>query len=128
MGGLQPPPCPTPSAAPGHALHFEGIPVPRCIVAQLLKELDPEGCQLRRAKRLRRRSYHNQGPNHVDGYNKLRPYGLPIHGCIDGWRRKILWLQVARTNNSPHVPATLFLGCVRNFGGCLVKLRTDWYR
>lgn len=111
-----------------HALRLEGIQVPRRIVAQLLKELDPEGCQLRRARRLRRRSYHSPGPNHVwhvDGYDKLKPYGLPIHGCIDGWSRKIMWLQVSRTNNSPHVPATLFLDCVRNFGGCPIKLRTD---
>lgn len=29
-----------------------------------------------------------QGPNyiwHIDGYDKLSPYGLPIHGCVDGW-------------------------------------------
>ena len=28
-----------------------------------------------------------QGPNflwHCDGYDKLKPYGLCIHGCIDG--------------------------------------------
>ena len=28
-----------------------------------------------------------QGPNftwHVDGYDKLTPYGITIHGCIDG--------------------------------------------
>lgn len=28
-----------------------------------------------------------QGPNHmwhIDGYDKLSPYGLTIHGCIDG--------------------------------------------
>lgn len=32
-------------------------------------------------------TYINQGPNfvwHVDGYDKLSPYGLDIHGCIDG--------------------------------------------
>ena len=22
---------------------------------------------------------------HSDGYDKLKPYGLPIHGCIDGY-------------------------------------------
>ena len=21
---------------------------------------------------------------HIDGYDKLKPYGFPIHGCIDG--------------------------------------------
>ena len=28
-----------------------------------------------------------QGPDfvwHLDGYDKLKPYGFPIHGCIDG--------------------------------------------
>lgn len=22
---------------------------------------------------------------HCDGYDKLKPFGLPIHGCIDGY-------------------------------------------
>ena len=28
-----------------------------------------------------------QGPNfswHCDGYDKLKPFGIAIHGCIDG--------------------------------------------
>ena len=28
-----------------------------------------------------------QGPNwcwHIDGYDKLKPFGFPIHACIDG--------------------------------------------
>ena len=28
-----------------------------------------------------------QGPNylwHMDSYDKLKPYGISIHGCIDG--------------------------------------------
>ncbi len=27
-----------------------------------------------------------QGPNHIwhaDGYDKLKPYGFPVHGCIE---------------------------------------------
>ena len=34
-----------------------------------------------------------QGPNfiwHLDGYDKLTPYGLTIHGCIDGWGKKFI--------------------------------------
>ena len=30
---------------------------------------------------------YNKGPNyiwHIDGYDKLSPFGLTIHGCIDG--------------------------------------------
>ena len=31
--------------------------------------------------------YLTQGPRylwHIDGYDKLKPYGFSIHGCIDG--------------------------------------------
>ncbi|XP_028408713.1 uncharacterized protein LOC114531276 [Dendronephthya gigantea] len=110
-----------------HALRTQGLQVQRRVVEHLMRELDPEGCQYRRAKRLRRRTYHVPGPNycwHSDGYDKLKPYGFPIHGCIDGWSRKIIWLHVARSNNKPEIPASFFLRSVQIYG-CPVKLRTD---
>ena len=61
----------------------------------------------------------------ITGYDKLKPYGLPIHGAIDGYSRKILWLKVVRSNNSPIIPAELFLNCVQEVQGCPVLLRTD---
>ena len=61
----------------------------------------------------------------IDGYDKFKPFGFPIHGCIDGWSRKIMWLQVARSNNNPEVPAKNFLECVTKYGGCPVKVRSD---
>ena len=30
----------------------------------------------------------NLGPNyiwHMDGYDKLKPFGIAVHGCIDGY-------------------------------------------
>ena len=111
-----------------HHLQMNGTRVPRTIVADLLKELDPSGVQERRAHRLRRRVYHNSGPNaawHCDGYDKLKPYGFPIHGCIDGWSRKILWLFVTRSNNQPHNIGTYYLESVKTYGGCPVDLVTD---
>ena len=59
-----------------------------------------------KAHRLVRRRYYARGPNyvwHVDGYDKLKPYCFCIHGAIDGYSRKILWLEVADTNNHPTV-------------------------
>ena len=78
-----------------HQLRKEGIQVPRLVVQHKVKELDPEGCAIRSQKVLRRRKYHNPGPNHVwhiDGYDKLKQYGFPVHGAIDGWSRKIMCL------------------------------------
>ncbi|KAL5474075.1 hypothetical protein EMCRGX_G028649 [Ephydatia muelleri] len=56
-------------------------------VMMLLAVMDPAGSRQRRMRRLQRRRYWNQGPNwcwHIDGYDKLKPYGFPIHACIDG--------------------------------------------
>jgi hypothetical protein len=76
--------------------------VPRVAVEKIMKEIDPEGVQSRKAHRLRRREYYSLGPNsawHADGYDK--PYGFPIHGCIDGFSRKVIWLYLTRSNNYP---------------------------
>ena len=84
------------------SLRLKGIQVPRRVVEELCRELDPVGCHERKAHRLQRRQYMNPGPNfawHTDGYDKLKPYGFPIHGCVDGFSRRVLWLNVSRTNN-----------------------------
>ena len=78
-------------------------------------ELDYEGVQTRRRKRIRRREYLNPGPNfvwHVDGYDKLKPCGFAIHGAIDGFSRRILWLEVGSTNNDPKIVAKHYLDTI----------------
>ena len=70
-----------------HILQLRGTREPRVVVKELLREMDPEGSDLRKAHRLRRRIYQNPGPNYsryCDGYDKLKPFGFPIYGCIDG--------------------------------------------
>ncbi len=62
----------------------------------------------------------------MDGYDKLKPYGFPIHGCIDGFSRRILWLNVARTNNNPAIIAKFFfINTVVEEGRCPTIVRTD---
>ena len=110
-----------------HTLQLKGLHVPCIVVQEILKEIDPEGTQLRKAHRLKRRVYHNPGPNyawHCDGYDKLK-FGFPIHGCVDGWSRKVSWLHVARSNNQPDIIAKFYLHAVEKFGGCPVDLVTD---
>ena len=56
-----------------------GLRVRKEDVRIILKELDPEGVESRMGRRLRRRLYYAKGPNyiwHLDGYDKLKPYGL----------------------------------------------------
>ena len=47
-------------------------------VMRLMKEIDVEGVSLRKAHILNRRMYSAKCPNfvwHVDGYDKLKPFG-----------------------------------------------------
>ena len=95
---------------------------------KLLRELDPNGSENRIAHRLRRRQYVSVGSNvcwHADRYDKLKPYGLPIHDTVDGFSRKISWLKVSRTNNDPIVPAYFYIETVKKMGFCRQYLRTD---
>ena len=111
-----------------HSLEMEGLRIPRVVVQDLLKELDADGVKARKAHRLKRRVYRNPGTNyswHIDGYDKLKPWGFPIHGAIDGFSRRILWLHVTRSNNSPDNIATFYLNTVKELGGCPVELVTD---
>ncbi|KAK2566452.1 hypothetical protein P5673_009971 [Acropora cervicornis] len=55
-----------------HTLQLRGKRVPCIVVQELLREIDPDGSELRRAHRLKERKYHNPGPNyawHSDGYD-----------------------------------------------------------
>ena len=73
-------------------------------------------------------AFKHPGPNyawHFDRYDKLKPYGFPVHACIDGFSQRILWLKVCRTNNDPAVTTSFYLEYVRFVNGCPILLRTD---
>jgi hypothetical protein len=58
----------------------------------------------------------------MDGYDELKPFGLTIHGCIDGYSRRIMWARVAYSNNNPHIIA---LETVFTIGGTPSIVRAD---
>ncbi len=105
-----------------------GFVVSQDTIRQLLKLLDPHGVSLRSRRILHRRLYHNVGPNmtwHIDGYDKLKPFGICIHGCIDGYSRKIIWLEAYNTNNDPQIVAGYFKNAINVLQGCPARVRAD---
>ena len=97
-------------------------------VRLILQELDSDGVMTRRARRLTRRQYYAPGPNfiwHADGNDKLVPYGIGIHGCIDGFSRKLIWLNAYITNKDPMIIANYFVDAIINNEGCPRILRGD---
>ena len=94
----------------------------------LARELDPAGVEMRRKHRLQRRIYSVPGPDflwHIDGHDKLKPYGFSIHGCIDGFSRRIIWLEVGVTNKQPEVIAYHYIQAVKQLKGLPTKIRSD---
>ncbi len=62
-----------------HLRAIRGYVVSQETMRMVIKEIDPEGVELRHARRLRRRQYFSRGPNalwHMDSYDKLKPYGF----------------------------------------------------
>ena len=109
-------------------IHDYKIQVKRNDVMRLIREVDPEGVSLRKAHKLKRRRYCVRGPNyvwHVDGYDKLKPFGLCIHGSIDGYSRRIMWLEVGASNNNPKCIAYYYLETVNSIKCAPRILRTD---
>lgn len=93
-----------------------------------LSFLDPEGVSLRSRHKLKRRKYFAKGPNyvwHIDGYDKLKPFGFCIHGGIDGFSRRIMWLEVGHSNNNPTIIASYFYDCIKQVGGVPYRCRSD---
>ena len=106
----------------------EGFVVSQNTVRMLQHLLDPEGVAARRRHRLRRRIYVSVEPNqtwHMDGYDKLKPFGIAISGCIDGYSRQLIWLEAYITNNDPRVILGYFLEAVSSRHGGPRRVRAD---
>lgn len=61
-----------------------------------------------------------QGPNylwHIDGFDKLNRWGFYVHGAIDGYSRKILWLRVFVTNKDPWLVGKYFMEYIKESTG-----------
>ena len=109
-------------------LKSRGIVTDRESVRICMKVLEPAGVSLRKQHKLARRSYCNKGPNylwHIDGNDKLKPFGLCIHGAIDGFSRKVLWLNVSPSNKDPSVISKYFLDFVSKINGSARVVRAD---
>ena len=107
---------------------FGNVQATQETVRLVMRVIDPVGVSLRSRRRLRRRTYTNKGPNfviHIDGYDKLKPYGVAIHGAIDGFSRCILWLEACCTNNDPRIIAGFYLNFIKRVGGVPRVVRGD---
>lgn len=97
-------------------------------IAKKQRELNPKAVASRKRRKLSRRMYINDGPNdvwHIDQHDKLKQYGFPLHCCVDGYSRKIIWIEYVASNNDPDLTVKLYLRAVELAGGAPRITRTD---
>lgn len=61
----------------------------------------------------------------MDSYDKLKPYGIAINGCIDGFRHYVIWMEAFTTNNDPEVIAIYFIELITSKGGFPERMHAD---
>ena len=99
------------------------LKVRRDTVMRALSIIDPEGVERPKKCALKTRRYGTPGPNflqHVDGWDKRSPFGIFIHGAVDGFSRRILRLEVNSTNKYPNVIAFHYLTTVQELEGVAI--------
>ena len=81
-------------------------------VRKTILELNAEGVQQRKRRKLVKQKYRNPGPNYVwqlEGHDKLKFFGFSVHGCIDGFSRKLIWLEVTSSNKVLEIISQYYL-------------------
>ncbi|KNF00449.1 hypothetical protein PSTG_06377 [Puccinia striiformis f. sp. tritici PST-78] len=104
------------------------IRIPRQVVYELLKGVNPESVAGRLKQTCKQQGFHVCGPNHVwaiDGHDKLKPFGSTVYGFIDALSRKILGLFVNVTNNDPKHISVYYLKLVLQLGRIPLKVTTN---
>lgn len=65
---------------------------------------------------------------YVDRCDKLKPFGLPIYGCIDEFSWKLIWLNVAKSNNNLLIPVAFYVQTVKKLAYCPDILKANYGR
>ena len=89
-------------------------------IRESMWRVDPDGLILRctQLNTVQRCRYSVPDPLalwHLDGNHKLIRWGLVIHGCVDGFSRRVMFLK-CWANNGAATVYSLFVDAVENFG------------
>jgi hypothetical protein len=99
------------------------------MVRQACRTTFPDAVLRRQYDQQRRRGqYVVPGPNYlwsIDGYDKLKPYGIEIYACIDAYSRYIVWVYVGISNHTQVSVVRQYLETVAARGYIPSMIRSD---
>ena len=102
----------------GGYLKALGFRIQRKRIRESMARVDPENTALRWGVVVSRRTYQVPWPNslwHLDGHHALIRWKIVIHGCIDGFSRRIMFLR-CNSNNLAETVLDLFLNAIDRDG------------
>jgi len=123
----------------------QGMRIQRERIVDSLSRVDSVAKVILQRKTVERREYKSSRPNalwHVDGHHKLGPWGIVIHGFVDGYDRMVCWYYAlvitatlipsphqitgmrVSTRNTAQTVLKLFLDVIEVFG-CPYRVRGD---
>ena len=100
-------------------LRSKGYRVQRKRIRKSLVRVNPENAALRLGHTIKRRKYSVPWPNslwHLDGHHSLIRWKFVVHGCIDGFSRRIIFLRCS-TNNLAQTVLNLFVDSIESDEG-----------
>uniref|UniRef100_A0A3Q3FD54 Integrase catalytic domain-containing protein n=1 Tax=Labrus bergylta TaxID=56723 RepID=A0A3Q3FD54_9LABR len=107
-------------------LRARNIIVQRRRLRDSIKCLDRAGVESRRTTTIQRQVYTVPFPNyiwHIDGNHKLIRWKLVVHGAMDGYSRKLMFLQCSSNNRADTVMELFSTAISENGRPC--HIRTD---
>ncbi|KAF5350426.1 hypothetical protein D9758_012442 [Tetrapyrgos nigripes] len=101
-------------------LRRSGLKVQRQRIRESVRRVDKLGhvLRLQQKRKIERVPYMVSRPNalwHIDGHHKLILWGIVIHGCVDGFSRKVTGLR-ASTDNRASTVLRMFSCTVNRYG------------
>ena len=102
------------------------VRITRARLRASIHRVDPQGVAERSRRAIRRRVYSVPHANyvwHIDSHHKLIRWRMVIHGAVDGYSRKILYLKCANNNKASTV-VSYFSHAASTFG-IPDKVRSD---
>ena len=96
----------------------KGVRIQRRRIREGLLRADPTNTMLRWGVITSRRKYYVPWPNslwHLDGHHSLIRWKFVVHGCIDGYSRRMMFLKCSH-NNLAQTVLDLFLDCIKHDG------------
>jgi len=118
----------------GRGLHLStlrkhGVLCSQYHLRKLLQEIDPDGLKARDFRRARRKGRMDiAGPGRMgslDGYDKLKPWGIEIYAFIDGYSRYVLQVYCGNDNKTAISVLVQYLRMVRRLKKMPRCLRAD---